>query len=162
MACDCRRVRDEDCPCFFQGKQAGFHRGVRFVEEAVATEKKAGHDTPTVTERQAVGREREAFESGWCAHRSYRGNPAPIDPIRCEYYARYPLPKVRRLRQANIGVNKIVRWNPETAGGWEALATSSARPDMWYPLSELYTISIHDVAVCADLKANPWEEVSCD
>lgn len=161
MACDCRRVRDEDCPCFFQGKQAGFHRGVRFVEEAVATEKKAGHDTPTVTERQAVERERKAFRSGWLNHRAYYPGTAPIDPTGT-LEAMYPLPKVRRLRQVNIGVNKIVRWNPETKGGWEALATSSARPDMWYPLSELYTISIHDVAVCADLKANPWEEVSCD
>lgn len=158
--CGCRVPRDESCPCFFQGKQEGFHRGVKFVETAPATY--------TVTERQAVERERVAFQDGarWRASTPAEFNLYALDTAAAERATlRYPLPKVRRLRKWIRRNGETLRWNPDrpltgfvnTIGAWEGQMSGGE----WAPVGDptRWCVDLAEVTALADLKANPWEEV---
>lgn len=124
-------------------------------------------DQPTVTERQAVERERAAYIEGQCraniwlnanglreAASAHAGGPFWTDLAA----KRYPLPKVRRLREVYIGFLPY-RFNPATSvfetsfrsGHWESSGNfDGGSPARWL---------IANIGTLADLKANPWEEV---
>jgi hypothetical protein len=109
-------------------------------------------DTPTVTEKEAVERERRAFcrGAGPLTGRLHGGEDA-----RKVAAVLYPLPKVRRLREWRCPDNDVwYRYDP-TQKRWQH-RDLSAGSGTWAYATYL------PAAYCsefADLKANPYEEV---
>jgi len=114
-------------------------------------------DQPTVTERQAVERERAAFQRGalWFGALPSWFNVYAADEASAKEAAKvYPLPKVRRLREATIE-GKRYRYSPTTRY-WE-MCDRHLGWTTWEGAAA--TGKVH---ILADLKANPWEEVDGD
>jgi hypothetical protein len=120
----------------------------------------------TVTEREAVLRERAAFEKGWRGQYDWfdrvrtsneqQGNNPPTNAwnsgaATTEAARRYPLPKVTRPREV-IFQGCTFRW---TAGGGLQVRMSDK---VWASLDGIAIIESRR-AVLADLLANPTEEV---
>jgi len=100
----------------------------------------------SISEKDAVLREREAFTTGVYA-------VLGSNTVEQEATRRYPLPKVTRPRVVQDPVNPRREWR--CVGG-----KMQTREDTlaWYDVTEV-RISAPHVALWADLLANPTEEV---
>jgi len=124
----------------------------------------AEQDQPTVTERDAIQREQEAFRAGWQAYfdTATKGN------VYTEAKRRYPLPpRVRpRVVSDNIGLGPA-EWRYVDGklegrlpnGGWRNMSTASA--DGMFNSTGMY-ITTARVKLLAELMANPTEPIPED
>ena len=139
--------------------------------------------TPTITEREAVERERAAFLAGCAAaaavvYPTSAGDAAKMVaaswPVRAADHwaddetiayaegaaaARYPLPKVTRPRVVQDTTRIEYRLAPETADCYAAIEYRSAPGLAWRVVSDV-AATAERVRLWADLLANPTEEVS--
>ena len=118
-----------------------------------------------VTDREAVLRERAACEreqdraKEWIRHWCGSGDAARYIAGCSEPAVLYPLPTVRRLRripaQSDIGpLTSWYRYNPHGPAYEVRLGSRYA------PWGRVYQVPANLVDALADLKANPYEDVS--